>query len=84
MLVYILLSRSTGKYYTGITDNLSDRLERHNGGRSKSTRHGVPWEVVYTRECPNRSVALRLESEIKSRGAGRFLEDEKNSSINGA
>ncbi|WP_083937237.1 GIY-YIG nuclease family protein [Lewinella cohaerens] len=38
--VYILYSPSKDRYYTGYSSNVNDRLERHNGGRSKSTRSG--------------------------------------------
>jgi putative endonuclease len=41
---YILRSKTTGKYYCGQTNNMSDRILRHNSGRNKYTKHGVPWE----------------------------------------
>ncbi len=41
-IVYILYSQSTSKYYTGQTDNLENRLKRHNSGLSLSTKSGKP------------------------------------------
>ncbi|MBX2991655.1 MAG: GIY-YIG nuclease family protein [Bacteroidetes bacterium] len=77
MVAYILRSQKTGRYYTGVTEDLAARLQQHNAGRTSSTRHGVPWEVVYSRSCENRSLAVQLEREIKSRGAKRFLESQE-------
>jgi len=73
--VYILQSKKTGRYYCGQTADFSDRLTRHNSGRSKSTKSGVPWKVVRIIDCDSRSVAVQLERKIKKRGIERFLTD---------
>jgi len=73
MVVYILRSQKTKKYYTGVTEDLATRLEQHNAGRNSSTRRGVPWDFTYTKSYGSRSEALKRERLIKSRGAGGFL-----------
>ncbi len=75
--VYILRSKVSGRYYCGQTGNLTDRLERHNGGRSKATKADRPWMLAWSRELLTRSEAVKLEAKIKSRGIERYLEDEK-------
>jgi putative endonuclease len=77
MLVYILQSSITGKYYVGQTQDIEERLNRHNQGLVKSTRHGLPWNLIHTLPVNNRSEALILESKIKKRGAKRFLIDTR-------
>jgi putative endonuclease len=72
--VYILESKSLGKYYTGQCNDLSDRLGRHNSGQTPSIKHGIPWDLVWSKEVETRSDAMSLEKKIKSRGARRFLE----------
>jgi putative endonuclease len=72
--VYILRSEKTNKYYTGSTQNVSERLKEHNAGKSKSTQGGVPWDLVYFREYGSRTEAVHAEKQIKGRGAKRFLE----------
>ena len=72
--VYILESKSLGKYYTGQCNDLSDRLGRHNSGQTHSIKHGIPWDLVWSEEVETRSEAMSLEKKIKSRGAKRFLE----------
>ena len=75
MVVYILRSESTGRYYTGSTVNLENRLREHNSGENKSTRRGRPWMVVHVEEVANRSEAYALEKKIKARGARRYFEE---------
>jgi putative endonuclease len=74
-LVYILFSNSTSKYYTGQTDNIDDRLKRHNSGLSLSTKAGKPWKLIYKIPFSTRSEAMLFEIKTKKRGAKRYLED---------
>jgi len=72
--VYILRSRKEESYYVGSTQNLKSRLERHNQGRSKYTKAKRPWELVYSEECHDRSIAMKREKEIKNRKSRQFIE----------
>ena len=74
--VYILYSRSLKKHYVGQTSNLEDRIRRHNSGRNRWTKSGIPWELIWIFECEMRSEAMKLEKRIKKRGAKRFLDDQ--------
>ena len=73
--VYILYSEKRSRYYVGQTSNIADRIERHNQGKVKSTRSGVPWKIVLQIETKDRSEAVILERKIKKRGAKRYLDD---------
>ena len=73
--VYILYSKTLGKYYTGQTADLEDRLRRHNSGETISVKKGIPWNVVWTEVFETRAEAMRKERSIKGRGAARFLQD---------
>jgi putative endonuclease len=72
--VYILYSQKLLKHYIGQTSDLNARLERHNQGRNPFTKKGLPWELIYFRECEKRAEAMRLEKQIKNLGTKRFLE----------
>ena len=74
-VAYILFSKSINEYYVGYSQNIVDRLQRHNNGESKSTKRGVPWDLVWKLVCATRSEAMLLESKIKKRGIKRFLDD---------
>jgi putative endonuclease len=76
-VTYILFSELLSKFYVGSTNNLEDRLYRHNTGQSKFTKRGIPWKLVAYFEFPTRSEAVRLEIKIKKRGIRRFLDDNK-------
>jgi putative endonuclease len=75
MWVYILFSDSCQKYYTGQTSNLENRIVEHNSGETSSIKHGIPWRLLWMKECLDRSEAVLLEKKIKSRGAKRYLKD---------
>jgi putative endonuclease len=73
--LYILQSEKSGRYYTGSTSDLEDRVRRHNAGYSKATKGGVPWKLVYTEEFQNRSDAYRRELEIKGWKSRKLIDD---------
>jgi len=67
--VYILKNK-TGKTYVGYTGNIKDRLHRHNSGFEKSTKNGIPWDMVYTEIFQTRGKAMKKEKYLKT-GVGR-------------
>jgi len=68
--VYILRSESSGKLYTGQTDNLERRISAHNKGLSRYTNGRGPWKLIYSEEFITRSEALIREKYLKT-GKGR-------------
>ncbi len=71
--VYILRC-SDGSLYTGITNCLERRLEKHNRGRaSRYTRARLPVSLIYSEPQPDRSLASKREAEIKSWDRGLKL-----------
>ena len=71
--VYILQSQTDDSYYIGTTNDLSDRIERHNQGRSKYTKHRRPWELVYVEEHSDRSSAMKREYAVKRRKSKDYI-----------
>ncbi len=72
--VYIIYSEKIDRYYTGITEDLPWRLERHNQGWGRFSKRGIPWIVVHTEEFENKSAALTREREIKNRKSRAYIE----------
>jgi putative endonuclease len=72
--VYIIQSLSDRTYYVGSTQNVEDRLERHNQGRSQYTKSKIPWKLVYIEEYSNKSDAIKRENSIKRRKSKKFIE----------
>lgn len=76
--VYIIQCRDQ-TLYTGITNNLTKRLEMHESGQAaKYTRGRGPFKLVYQEFLENRSLSTKRESEIK-----KLTKEEKNILIEG-
>ena len=64
--VYILFSESLQKFYIGQTQNLLERIKRHNKGFENYTSKGIPWEIKFFKVEESRSDAMKLERKIKN------------------
>ena len=63
--VYILQC-ADGSLYTGITNNLPQRLDQHAAGTgAKYTRGRGPFVLVYHEDLKDRSAASKRERDIK-------------------
>ncbi|MAL17342.1 MAG: excinuclease ABC subunit C [Balneola sp.] len=57
---YIIYSKTKDQYYTGSTSvGVVKRIERHNAGWSRSTKSGIPWQIVYIKGFEIKSEALK-------------------------
>lgn len=64
--VYILKC-GDDSLYTGITNDLAQRIESHeNGTGAKYTKGRGPFKLAYQEPCENRSAASKREYEIKA------------------
>ena len=72
---YILFSEKLNIYYVGSTGNLEDRLKRHNTGRSKFTKRGIPWKLVYQKQYLTKSEAYQAELYIKAQKSKKYIEN---------
>ena len=73
--VYILQSLKDCKYYIGETSDAKARLNFHNAGLQRSTKHRIPFIIVLIETYKDRGIALRREKEIKSwKGGNKFKE----------
>jgi|GEM_PF-1940881 len=69
--VYILKSQTFSEQtYIGLTDDLYDRLLRHNRGEVSSTSRYQPWNLVFYCCFPDRTTASIFEAYLKT-GSGR-------------
>ena len=67
--VYILRC-SDGNLYTGCTNNLDERIARHNKGYVDSTKNRIPVELICYTAFKSREKAYDYEKYLKS-GSGR-------------
>lgn len=73
--VYILLSTKTGRWYIGSTKDLRKRILSHNTGINKSTKHGVPWKLIYYEVGLNQKDTRAREKYLKSGMGRRFIKN---------
>ena len=69
--VYILQSLRDGKYYIVETANVESRLSFHNAGKQRSTKHRIPFRLIFSENFQNREEALIREKQIKSWKGGK-------------
>ncbi|MBN8667177.1 MAG: GIY-YIG nuclease family protein [Chitinophagales bacterium] len=72
--VYIIYSSQIDQYYIGHTENLKDRLFRHQNSGSKATKKAKDWVMVYSENFESRSEAARREKEIKAKKSRKYIE----------
>ena len=65
-IVYIL-ECADNTLYTGITNDMENRLAKHaKGTGAKYTRGRAPFKIIYTEHHRTKGRALKREAEIKS------------------
>ncbi len=62
---YVLVCESLGKTYIGQTNNLEDRLKRHNSNRNLFTKNKGKWKLIFSKAFNNRGEAILLEKKLK-------------------
>ena len=69
--VYIIKSLKYNRHYIGFTENLNERLRRHNKGDVKSTKFYGPWKLVYFEKFDNKKDARKREIFLKKTAKAR-------------
>ena len=64
--VYVLKSKSDGKFYVGYTTNLRDRVQKHQYGEVLSTRSHRPFELIFYEGYKCMEDAKRRERYLKT------------------
>jgi len=72
--VYVLYSTKDENLYVGCTNNIKDRIKRHNNGYVKATKHRRPLFLAHTETFQNKVYAFNRERFLKSLWGSR----EKN------
>ena len=65
--VYLLLTKSIKKNisYVGYTNNLNNRLKKHNSSSGAKFTKGRKWKIIYSKKYSSKSKALREEYKLK-------------------
>jgi putative endonuclease len=73
--VYILIC-ANGKLYTGCTNDLRDRFQRHKSGEVESTKDLLPIKLIFYCAFPDKYKAFAFEKYLKS-GSGRAFKNKR-------
>jgi len=72
---YVLFSKTLNKRYVRSAANFEKRLKEHNTGKSRFTKGGIPWTLVYQESFKTNSETRKRELFLKS-GVDRKLLDQ--------
>ncbi len=75
MYYYVYILRSIDypeEYYTGFTNNLRERLKKHNGGGSPHTSKYKPWKIKNAIAFEDKKKAIDFEKYLKSHSGRAF------------
>ncbi|OHA70315.1 MAG: hypothetical protein A3H01_00770 [Candidatus Wildermuthbacteria bacterium RIFCSPLOWO2_12_FULL_40_9] len=65
--VYIIRSIKKKWYYVGSTNRLIERISEHNKGLVRSTKHFLPFQIVYTKEFNSGNDDRKYERKLKDK-----------------
>jgi putative endonuclease len=71
--VYILESLKDNKLYIGQTNNLENRIKRHNAGQVSSTKNRSPLKIIYSENFSTRKESMDREKYLKSLKNSQYI-----------
>ena len=65
--VYIIktTTRTITKTYVGYTNNLKNRLDKHNNNQGAKSTKGHKWKIIYKKKFISKSEAMSYEYKLK-------------------
>ena len=73
-IVYILISqKDPARYYIGLTQDLNQRLKKHNDDDCGYSRRYTPWQVETYVTFRNKNLAAAFERYLKEGSGHAFL-----------
>jgi putative endonuclease len=76
MIYYVYLIKTLDcfirKSYVGYTNNLYNRIDKHNTNLGAKSTKGYKWELVYKKKFYSKNKALSFEYKLKKDRSGRL------------
>ena len=60
------ISPNVKKTYVGYTNNLKERLEKHNSNKGAKSTKGYKWLLIYSKKFKSKSEAMSFEYKLKN------------------
>lgn len=67
---YVLRSKKDGNLYIGWTNDLVERIKKHQDGLVDATKSRLPLKLIYYEACLDKDNAIEREKQLKT-GFGR-------------
>jgi len=67
------ISGTTKKTYVGYTNNIKNRLIKHNSGKGAKSTRGYKWEIIYRKKFLSKSAAMSFEYLLKKNRKKRLI-----------
>ena len=71
---YILQSEKDGSFYIGYSQDVEERLKKHNSANTGYSSRKKPWKLVYFESFPTKSEAISRELFLKRQKNKAFYE----------
>ena len=69
MIFYVYMLKSVNnkiiKSYVGYTNNLNQRLKKHNSGVGAKSTRGLKWKIIYKKKFYDKRLAMSFEYKLK-------------------
>ena len=59
------ISHGTNKSYVGYTNNVEERLKKHNTNKGAKSTKGYKWLLIYSKKFKSKSEAMSFEYKLK-------------------
>ena len=65
--VYMLktISKDKKKSYVGYTNNLIERLKKHNSNKGAKSTRGYKWKIIFKKKFTTKNKAMSYEYKLK-------------------
>lgn len=73
MFYTYVLKCNDNKLYVGWTDNLKERMNKHEKGNVTSTKCRLPVQLIYYEACADKEKAISREKSLKTGYGRRYL-----------
>jgi len=72
------VSPGTKKTYVGYTNNIKNRLEKHNSNKGAKSTKGYKWLLIYSKKFKSKKEAMSFEYKLKKNKLMRKIILEKS------
>ena len=73
----ISITKNKKKTYVGYTNNLNNRLKKHNSNKGAKSTKGYKWKIIFSKKFSSKNQAMSYEYKLKKDRKKRLTIVEK-------